>query len=89
MLEVLAQARGLRIRWLRCDPHAGPTPEEVAAVVSPDTALVSLSHVSYRSAHIAEMAAINELVHESGALMLWDLKPHRRLGACRARWRWR
>jgi kynureninase len=73
VLEGLAKARGGGIKWLQCDPHAGPTPEAIADAVSEDTALVTFSHVSYRSAHIADMAAINELAHDAGALVLWDL----------------
>jgi kynureninase len=73
VLEGLARARGLRIVWLRCDPDAGPTPEEVASAIGPRTALVTFSHVSYRSAYIAEMSVINELTHAAGALALWDL----------------
>ena len=73
VLEGLAQARGLRLRWLPCDPDGAPTPDEVAAVVSSQTALVSFSHVSYRSAAIADMKAINDIAHASGALTLWDL----------------
>jgi kynureninase len=73
VLEGLARARGLELRWLRGDPFAGPTPAEVGAALSARTALVSFSHVSYRSAHIAEMAQINALAHEAGAVTLWDL----------------
>jgi kynureninase len=73
VLEGLARARGLELVWLEGDPAAGPTPDEVAARIGPDTALATFSHVSYRSAHIAEMAAINQVVDEAGALMLWDL----------------
>ena len=73
VLEGLARARGLELVWLQGDPGGGPTPEEVGARIGPDTALVTFSHVSYRSAHIAEMAVINRLVDEAGALMLWDL----------------
>ena len=36
-------------------------------------ALVSLSHVAYRSAALADMARLTELVHRAGALVLWDL----------------
>ena len=38
-----------------------------------DIALVTLSHVNYRSAAIADMAAITGLAHEAGALSVWDL----------------
>jgi kynureninase len=37
------------------------------------TALVSLSHVAYRSGALADMAPITGIVHDAGALMLWDL----------------
>ena len=73
VLEGLAGPRGLDLVWLEADPRGGPTPAEVAALVGDDTALVTFSHVSYRSAHIAEMAAINRVVRDAGALMLWDL----------------
>jgi kynureninase len=73
LLEGLAEARHLKIRWLECDPAAGPTADGVASVVGTNTALVSLSHVAYRSAHIADMAKITAAVHDVGALTLWDL----------------
>ena len=38
-----------------------------------DVALVTFSHVSYRSAQIADMQAITQMAHEAGALVLWDL----------------
>jgi kynureninase len=73
VLEGLALARGLELVWLEADPRAGPDPAGVASLVGPDTALVTFSHVSYRSAYIADMAQINAVVREAGALMLWDL----------------
>lgn len=69
VLEGLARTRAREIVWLDGEPD----PDAVAARVGPDTALVTFSHVSYRSAHIADMAQINEIAAESGALMLWDL----------------
>jgi kynureninase len=51
----------------------GVTAEQVAAAVGPATALVALSHVHYRSAHIADAAAITRIAHDAGALVLWDL----------------
>ena len=73
VLEGLAGEHGRELLWLQGDPWGGPTPEQIASLVGPDTALVTLSHVSYRSAHIADMARVNEIVRDAGALMLWDL----------------
>ncbi|MGZ6259919.1 MAG: kynureninase [Candidatus Limnocylindrales bacterium] len=73
VLEGLARDRGLEIRWLDPDPIAGPQPGEVAAVLDGDVALVTLSHVNYRSAAIADLPAITALAHDAGALTLWDL----------------
>jgi kynureninase len=73
VLEGLARARGLELVFLRGDRAAGPEPEAVVAAVSERTALVTFSHVSYRSAHIADMAEITQVAHRAGALTLWDL----------------
>jgi kynureninase len=73
VLEGLARERGLEVRWLQFDPAGGPTAEAVGPALGPNTALVSFSHVSYRSAHIAPMGEINALAREAGALTLWDL----------------
>jgi kynureninase len=70
VLESLAGSRGLELRWLDADPVAA---EDVAAFVGPRTALVVLSHVNYRSAAIAPLERITSLVHDAGALVLWDL----------------
>ncbi|HET6869020.1 MAG TPA: aminotransferase class V-fold PLP-dependent enzyme [Solirubrobacteraceae bacterium] len=64
VLEGLARSRGLEINWVE-----GPSVE----AVGPRTALVSFSHVSYRTAEIVDMAQINAAVEDAGALMLWDL----------------
>ncbi|HUB03582.1 MAG TPA: kynureninase [Solirubrobacteraceae bacterium] len=69
VLEGVAGARGLRLTWLDGDPE----PDDVAARIGRDTALVTFSHVSYRSARIADMARVNAIISEAGALMLWDL----------------
>jgi kynureninase len=73
VLEALARARGLELIWLRCDPGAGPSVGEVETVVGDRTALVTFSHVSYRTAYVAPMASINAVAHGAGALTLWDL----------------
>jgi len=61
------------LRLVHADPIEGIDPELVAAAVGEDTALVSFSHVSYRSAAIADMHRITDVAHDAGALILWDL----------------
>lgn len=73
VVDSVARRLGLQIRWLSCDPVAGPSLKDVEPLVGPRTAVLALSHIDYRSAAIADMAAIGACVHEAGALTLWDL----------------
>jgi len=73
IVEAVAAERGLTVRWLEPDPATGVTVDEVQGAISEQTALVVLSHVSYKSAYIADLPAITAAVHEVGALILWDL----------------
>src|SRR5690242_7471017 len=73
VLEGVAADRGLVIRWIEDAGVDGPRPEHVADLIDEDVALVTLSHVAYQSAALADMAAITEIAHEAGALTLWDV----------------
>ncbi len=73
VVDGIAAERGMTVRWIEPDPATGVTADEVRAVVGPRTALVLLSHVAYKSAQIADLPAITAVVHEAGALILWDL----------------
>lgn len=73
VLEGLAAQRGLELRLVHADIDDGLDLGVLREAVGGDTALVSLSHVAYRSGALLEMAAVNEIVHDAGALMLWDL----------------
>jgi kynureninase len=42
-------------------------------LIDSNTALVTLSHVVFKSAYMYDMKAITDLAHQNGALMLWDL----------------
>jgi kynureninase len=48
-------------------------PEEILAAIDGDTAVVTLTHVDYRSAAFYDMRAINEAARAAGALVVWDL----------------
>jgi len=47
--------------------------DEILAAVDGDTAVVTLTHVDYRSAAVHDMATMNEAAHAAGALVVWDL----------------
>ena len=61
------------MRLLHGGPVEGLDAEAVGSAVRPDTALVCLSHVNFRSGARLDLAAITEAAHRHGALVLWDL----------------
>lgn len=73
VLQGLAAQRGLELRVVHADINDGLDLDALRHAVGDDTALVSLSHVAYRSGALLDMAAVNEIVHDAGALVLWDL----------------
>jgi kynureninase len=71
--ESLARDLGLELVWLEPPADGGVTPEAVAAVVDEQTAVVSLSHIAYQSAYLADAPAITRVAHRAGALVVLDL----------------
>ena len=47
--------------------------EDVATAIQKKPALVSLTHVAFKSAFMYDMQYVTELAHQAGALVLWDL----------------
>jgi len=56
----------------RAERRLAPADKIIGAIDS-NTAVVSLTHVNYRTGRIHDMAAINEAAVAHGALTLWDL----------------
>jgi kynureninase len=47
--------------------------DELLAALNEDVAIVSLTHVNYRTGKIYDMAEITQRAHQVGALVVWDL----------------
>jgi kynureninase len=48
-------------------------PDEVIGAIDTDTAVVTLTHVDYRSAAFYDMRTVNDAARQAGALVAWDL----------------
>ena len=73
LVEGIAAERGGRVRWIDVDVSSGVTAESLQAAVGPETAVVLLSHVAYRSGYLTDAAALTRIAHDAGALIVWDL----------------
>lgn len=61
------------LRLLKSSDGISSDMTELVRMVKRKTALVSLSHVAYKSAYMYDMERVTELAHMHGALVLWDL----------------
>lgn len=55
------------------DDDITPDLAALEKAIDEDTALVTLSHVTFKSGYLYDMAQVTELAHRKGALVLWDL----------------
>ncbi|MFN3376227.1 MAG: kynureninase [Burkholderiaceae bacterium] len=63
--ESLCKERGLELVLVE--------PEEIAASLTPDVAVLMLTHVNYRTGAMHDMAAVTAAAHAQGILCVWDL----------------
>ena len=61
------------IRIGAIDDDITPDLDALESAVDENTSLVTLSHVTFKSGYLYDMAHITELAHRKGALVLWDL----------------
>ena len=65
MAESLCAERGMRLLLVE--------PDQIAASLKADVAVLMLTHVNYRTGAMHDMAAITQAAHKAGALTVWDL----------------
>jgi kynureninase len=76
ILQGLVNLLGNRHEIIRIgaqDDDITPDLTALENAVNENTALVTLSHVTFKSGYLYDMAHITELAHRKGALILWDL----------------
>jgi kynureninase len=75
VLQGLVKQFGNRhsLRLLKSSDGVSADMTELLRMFNRQTALVSLSHVTFKSAYLYDMAKVSELAHMHGAMVLWDL----------------
>lgn len=76
ILQGLTRLLGERHTIVRIGSKDGditPDLDALETAIDKSTALVTLSHVTFKSGYLYDMAAITELAHKRGALVIWDL----------------
>jgi kynureninase len=63
--EALCLERGYTLKLVE--------PEEIAASLTPDVAILMLTHVNYRTGSMHDMGAVSQAAHAAGILTVWDL----------------
>lgn len=63
--QALCRERGLQLRLVE--------PEDIAAALGDDVAVLMLTHVNYRTGAMHDMKAVTAAAHAAGILTVWDL----------------
>jgi len=70
-IHLLGGAHRLELVPARDGIHIDP--QDLASAIDEHTALVSLSHVAFKTGFLYDAPRVTELAHRAGALMLWDV----------------
>lgn len=71
VLDGIARSHDMELVIVESDGIHGPV-EALDEAIDETTALVSLSHTAFKSGYTYDLAQINSIAHEAGALVLWD-----------------
>jgi kynureninase len=63
--EAICKERGLTLVLVE--------PEDIATALTPEVAVLMLTHVNYRTGAMHDMATVTAAAHANGSLMVWDL----------------
>jgi len=61
------------LRLIKSSDGVNVEMHDLLRMMGKNTALVTLSHVAYKSSYLYDMKAVTELAHMEGALVIWDL----------------
>jgi len=76
ILQGLTRLLGNRHEIVRIDSNDGDITPNLALLenaIDEKTALITFSHVLFKSGYLYDMATVTEMAHRKGALVLWDL----------------
>ncbi len=65
--------RPLKIQIVPSEDGLHGSPQALAQAIDADTALVLLSHTTFKSAYTYDLTAVSQLADNTGALIIWDI----------------
>jgi kynureninase len=65
--------RPLQLELIHSDDGVSIDYDRILTKLNSDTALLSLSHVAFKSAFMYDMKRVTQMAHDVGAMVLWDL----------------
>ena len=71
VLDGVAKTTGKTLEVVASDGIHGPV-DALETAIDETTALVALSHTAFKSGYTYDVAAITDICHRAGALVLWD-----------------
>ena len=71
ILDGVAKRHSMSLEIIESDGVHGPV-GQLAEAIDEDTALVSLSHTTFKSGYTYDLELLTSIAHDAGAMVLWD-----------------